>query len=259
MIDLHCHLLPGLDDGPPALADSVAMGRAAQAAGVGRIVATPHIREDHPFDLRRIPELVAQVNERLAAEGVRVTALAGGELALTKVSELSDEEIGGLALGSGPYVLVESPYVAMTDLLDHELFNLMVRGFRPLLAHPERSPSFMADLGRLGELVERGVLCSITADSMAGRFGGTVQRAAAAMLAAGLVHDVASDAHGASGRGPGLRHGFEALDALLPGIAGQSDWYTVGAPAAILAGEPIPPRPDPPSPRRRLGRLLGRR
>lgn len=259
MIDLHCHLLPGLDDGPATLDDSLAIGRAARAAGVTTIVATPHVREDFPFDPGRIPGLVAEVNAALDAEGVGVRALAGGELALTKTPEMADEEVQRVTLGGGPYVLVESPYVAMTDLLDQELFNLQVRGFRPLLAHPERSPTFIGDVDRLAGLVERGILCSLTAGSLAGRFGRTVQRASVAMLSAGLVHNVASDAHAATGRGPGLLWGFEALEEHLPGIAAQAPWYTQEAPAAILAGEPLPQRPTPPSRGGRLARLLGRR
>lgn len=259
MIDLHCHLLPGLDDGPPTIDDSVAIGRAARAAGVTTIVATPHVREDFPFDPARIPALVDEVNAALEAEGIGVHALAGGELALTKTPEMTDQEVQRVALGGGPYVLVESPYVAMTDLLDQELFNLQVRGFRPLLAHPERSPSFIRDVDRLADLVERGILCSLTAGSLAGRFGRTVQRACISMFSAGLVHNVASDAHAAAGRGPGLLWGFEALDEYLPGLAAQAEWYTQDVPSAVLAGHDLPPRPEPPSRGRRLARLLGRR
>ncbi|MFL5779855.1 MAG: tyrosine-protein phosphatase [Thermoleophilaceae bacterium] len=258
MIDLHCHLLPGLDDGPPTLDASLAIGRAARGAGVTTIVATPHVREDYPFDPARIPDLVGQVNAAFDAEDLGVHALAGGELALTKTPEMADEEIQRVALGGGPYVLVESPYVAMTDLLDQELFNLQVRGFRPLLAHPERSPSFIRDVSRLAELVERGILCSLTAGSLAGRFGRTVQRACVEMLSKGLVHNVASDAHAATGRGPGLLWGFDALEEHLPGIAEQAPWYTQEAPAAVLSGEDLPPRPAPPSRGGRLARLLGR-
>lgn len=255
MIDLHCHLLPGLDDGPATLDASLELARAAEAAGIGSIAATPHIREDYAFDLGRIDSLVGEVNRACEADGLSVRATTGGELALTRVSELTDDEISTIALGGGPYVLVESPYMTMTDLLAAELFNLQVRGFRPLLAHPERSPSLAQDLDMLRGFVDRGVLCSITADSMAGRFGRTVQTAAAAMLRGGLVHNVASDAHGASGRGPALLHGFEKLEGSIRGITQQAAWYTRDVPRAILAGEDLPPRPAGP----KRGGILRRR
>jgi protein-tyrosine phosphatase len=116
----------------------------------------------------------------------------------------------------------------------------------------------MTDPDRLEAMVERGVLCSVTAASMAGRFGRTVQRFTQVLFERGLVHDVASDAHDIRKRAPGLTAGFRLLDRELPGVLAQAEWFTTIAPTAILAGERLPARPLLEAPRRGL-RALRRR
>jgi protein-tyrosine phosphatase len=252
VIDLHSHILPGLDDGSTDLAATEAMARLAVADGVGTMVATPHVREDYPYPLDQISARTAIVNDHLRARRVQLEVQAGAEVAVSKLLDLDDEVLGTLCLGDGPYVLVESPYERATDLFEQSVFGLQLRGFRAILAHPERSPSFQSDPARLATLVDRGVLCSVTGASMAGRFGRTVQAFTRTLFERGLVHDVASDAHDARKRPPGLLAGFRVLDRDLPGILGQAEWFTLEAPAAILAGSPLPPRPQIAAPRRRV-------
>ena len=256
VVDLHTHILPGVDDGAPDLDAAIAMARVAADDGVATIVATPHIRDDHPFEHARIPALVAELNAALAGAGVGVEVVAGGEVALTTTADLDAEALRAHGLGGGPYLLVESPYTDVGDLVERQLFDVQMKGLKPVLAHPERSPSFLSDLDRLRTLVDRGVLLSVTADSMAGRFGGNVARFTAELFRAGLVHDVASDAHDDRKRAPRLLHGFAALDRELPGIAAQAGWFTADAPGAMLAGADLPPRPEPPRRAGRLRRLL---
>jgi protein-tyrosine phosphatase len=241
------------------MAESLTLARAASEGGTRQVVATPHVREDHVFELERIAEGIDRLARTLSEEGVELELASGGELSIEKARELGDEELRTVALGEGSALLVESPYAYVPDVLEHTLFDLQVRGFRPVLAHPERSPSFTGNFERLEALVERGVLCSITAGSMAGAFGGTVKRFTARALAKGLVHDVASDAHDAFGRPPLLQPGFEALEAELPGLAEHRKWLTREAPAAILDGRELPPRPGPPPRERGRRGLLGRR
>lgn len=255
MIDLHCHILPGLDDGPPDLDSSVALARLAAADGTRTIVATPHVREDYPFAIEEIAKRTDDVNRRLADEGVPLTVRAGAEVAISRLSELDDATLGRICLGDANAMLVESPYQQATDTLEDTLFNLQLRGYKPVLAHPERSPSFIASPDRLEKLVERGMLCSVTSASMAGRFGMTVQRFTRTLFERGLVHDVASDAHDIRRRAPGLTAGFRLLDRDVPGLLGQIEWFTEAAPAAILSGQALPERPAlEPSPRRWLRR-----
>jgi protein-tyrosine phosphatase len=252
VIDLHSHILPGLDDGSPDIGASVSMARFAAADGVHTMVGTPHVREDYPYPLEEIHARAAQLNETLRSREIGLQVVEGAEVAVTKLLDLDDPTLASLSLGDGPYILVESPYQRATDLFEQSLFALQVRGFQAILAHPERSPSFQRDPDRLASLVERGVLCSITSASMAGRFGRTVQSFTRLLFERGLVHDVASDSHDSAKRPPGLLAGFRVLDRELPGVLDQAPWFTNDAPAAILAGERLPQRPDPPRRKRGL-------
>ncbi len=250
MVDLHCHILPGLDDGARTIDDALDMARAAASAGIARMVATPHIRDDHPFPLELMDERLGTLREALVEADIPVKVARGGEVALSKVTELDDETLATLCIGMGAYLLVESPHTEVTGLLERVVFELQSRGFRPLLAHPERCPSFLSDLPRLERLVERGVLCSVTAGSMQGQFGTTVQRFTATLFAAGLVHNVASDSHDARRRPPGLSQAFWSMERLIPGLGDQSEWFTTEVPTAILAGRELPARPAMVAPRR---------
>jgi protein-tyrosine phosphatase len=250
MIDLHAHILPGLDDGPSSVEDALAMARVASAAGTRAIATTAHV--DHRFGLS--PADVATAREalarRLAEAGIELELLAGGEIAPARLADLDDEVLRGFALGGGPYVLLECPLSPGDAGLDHMVAYLQRRGFGVLLGHPERSPAFIRDPAKLAALTARGALAQVTTGSLAGVFGQVVQRAAAAMLEQGLVHVLASDAHDAVRRSPDLRAGHQLDDVQLT-------WMTVEAPAAIVAGQPLPDRP--PLPRRRKILLTRRR
>ena len=256
MIDLHCHILPGLDDGAGDFDTSLAIARVAAADGVRVIAATPHIREDHPFDPLEVVDRTAELNDVLRRSGVELEVVPGGEVAISKSAELDDETLHALCLGGTGtgYLLVESPYTVATDLLEQALFNLQLRGFRVVLAHPERSPSFISGASRLRTLVERGILCSVTAASLEGNFGRTVRRAALTLVRRGLAHDLASDAHDPRRRGPTLSGAVDVVERERPGLG---RWLTEGAPSAMLAGEALPAAPGERA--GRLSSLLGRR
>lgn len=260
MIDLHCHVLPGLDDGPANVDFSMAMVRAAADAGTNVLVATPHIRDDYEVDPAGIESRVRELNERVTADGIQVLILAGGEVALDKAAELGDEDLRRVCLGNSDLLLLESPYRQREVDLEGITSDAMERGYRPVLAHPERCPIFQRDPDRLRRLVSSGVLCSITSASLAGGFGQTVRRFTLELLSDGLVHDVASDAHDHLHRAPDLLAGFDSAEADLPGIRAHAAWFTVTAPVAMLAGRPLPARPDPPPrpPASRWKRIVGR-
>jgi protein-tyrosine phosphatase len=257
MIDLHCHLLWGLDDGPRELSESIELARVAVAAGTEVIVATPHIRHDHPFEIEALQERADELRAALASEGLALQVRLGGEVSIDKARELDDNELRAVALGSGPYVLVESPYVPVEELLEGTLLDLQLRGFRPVLAHPERSPCFVNDTHRVSALVRSGVLCSVSAGSVTGQFGRRVRRIALDLLRGGLVHNLASDAHDAGRRPPGLEKAVAAIGTELQSQPSLGDWLTRAVPASLLEGK-RPPRPDPPS-RRRIRLPLSRR
>src|SRR3954452_13891716 len=149
MIDLHSHILPGLDDGPADLDGSLALAREAVARGTRKIIATPHVRDDHPYPLDEIDNRVDGLNRAFANQGIDLEVVAGGEVAISKIPDLDEPTLRRVCLGDGTYLLVESPYTQTSQLLEHVLFDLQARGFRPILAHPERSPTFLSDKIRL--------------------------------------------------------------------------------------------------------------
>ena len=253
MIDLHSHILHGLDDGPRTLDGSLELARAAVAAGTSTILATPHVNDDRSIDAARVADGIATLRPALAEADIPLEVLPGGEIAIWRLADLDDDTLHSLALGGGPYLLVESPFSPVGEF-EPIVLDLLTRGHRVLLAHPERCPAFHRDPPRLAELVERGVLVQITATSMTGAFGSTVRRFTSALLLEGLVHVVASDAHDAVRRPPGQAAGFAALERELKGLEAQQEWMTTLVPRAILDGAPLPERP--PLPRR--GGLLSR-
>jgi len=257
VIDLHTHVLPGLDDGPETLEGALDLARAAFAAGTRTMVATPHVNRAYDVNPPRIREAADRLRDRLAQEGIELELLAGGEISTGRLPRLSAEELDALRLGDGPYLLIEAPLTAGAWQLTEIVERLRGDGHGVLLAHPERCWGFHRDPALLRGLVARGALCSITAGALTGQFGRTVNRFALELLREGLVHDVASDTHDVDRRPPDLRTPLAAAAAQLPGLDGQARWLTEGVPAAILAGEPLPERPVLPS-RGWLERLLGR-
>jgi protein-tyrosine phosphatase len=243
VIDLHSHVLPGLDDGPASMEQALAMAAAAAAAGTTTIVATPHL--DHVWRVR--PELIAQragdLEGALRSQGIEVEIVAGAEIAISRLVDLSGQQLDEVRLGSGPYLLLECPLSPTAGDFDHILMRIHEREESIVLAHPERSPLFQQEPERLVRLVREGLLCSITTGSMRGDFGRLVRRFTLELLREGLVHNVASDAHDQLARPPGLADAFSAVESELPGIPAQMEWLTNLVPAAVLAGEPPPALP----------------
>jgi protein-tyrosine phosphatase len=254
VIDLHTHVLPGIDDGPPTVEGSLELARAAAAAGTTTLVATPHIAWDLPNDGASVARDVARLQPALDDAGIDVTIRTGGELVITKALDLPDEELAALRLGGGDWLLAECPLGGSASGFETLLHQLQARGHRIVLAHPERSPALQRRPELVEELVGAGMLSSITAGSLRGDFGSTVKAFAFELLERDLVHNVASDAHDARRRRPGIADGIEAAAQELDGVEERAQWLTVDVPRAVLDGGRVPPAPgDPPARRRRRG------
>lgn len=238
MIDLHCHILPGIDDGPETIEEAVALARAAAAAGIGTVVATPHVNSRTPNDSDTIASMVGTLNERLLAEQVELEVLPGGEIAMTHLAEIDPSELSCLGLGGSSWLLVEPPFTPVAVGLESIVQALLNQGHRVVLAHPERCAALQRDHRVVRSLTDSGVLMSITAGSLVGRFGSTVRRYALELAQEELIHNVTSDAHDTVRRPPGLTEELEHA-----GLAALADWYTHTVPAAILRDEEIPARP----------------
>jgi protein-tyrosine phosphatase len=243
LIDIHSHVLPGLDDGPETPEESLALARAAAESGTRVLVATPHVRHDYQFALEEIDRRVTTLNAALEQLEVALRVVPGGEVSVDMVAELDEPTLRSVCLGDGPYILLESPYTTIGGVLETTLFELQARGFLPVLAHPERSPSFQEDPQRLVNLVRKGVVCSVTAASITGAFGRETRRFTLELFRGGLVHDIASDAHDVRRRPPDVGPGLRELRSAMPRMAPQLSWLTEDAPAAMLGGKGIPARP----------------
>ncbi|MGA7704809.1 MAG: CpsB/CapC family capsule biosynthesis tyrosine phosphatase [Solirubrobacteraceae bacterium] len=238
MIDLHCHVLPGIDDGPPKIASSIALARAAAGMGVRTIVATPHVSGRYPNEACTIARLTENVAVALKRENVDMEIRMGAEIAVEHIPEIATEQLTRLGLGGGKWLLIEPPFGPLTPSLGDAVTALQRAGHRVVLAHPERCPTFHRDPAMLETLVRGGALTSVTAGALVGRFGKDVRHFALDMATAKLIHNVASDAHDAQRRRPGLREEIEHA-----GLGTLTEWLTQEVPAAILDGEDIPPRP----------------
>jgi protein-tyrosine phosphatase len=246
LIDLHSHILPGLDDGAADTAEAVAIARAAVADGITGMAATPHVREDYPTEASAMRARLAELRESLAEAGVPLELHSGGEVALTHLDRLDEDELRAFALAGSRYLLLEFPYQGWPLDLRTRIFELQVAGLVPVLAHPERNPETIAAPNRVAALVEAGALVQLTASSLDGRGGRAVAETARYLLDAGVVHLVASDAHAPAVRGVGLAGAVEAV-----GDEPLARWLTELVPAAIVADAPVPPRPASTAKRRR--------
>jgi protein-tyrosine phosphatase len=238
VIDLHCHVLPGIDDGPRTIEDSVALARAAVAAGTRTIVATSHVSWEYPNRADTLAQLVAELGRRLSDEGLALEIRAGAEIAMTRLPDTPADELSRLTLGGSRWLLVEPPFTLASTGLDVLVADLHDRGYRVVLAHPERCPAFHRDRAMLETLVGSGALGSVTAGSLAGRFGKAVRRFSLELMRDGLVHNVASDAHDDSHRPPTI-----AAELERAGLGSLTDWLTQRVPGALLDGREIPVRP----------------
>jgi len=241
MIDLHCHILPGLDDGAVTLEDSVAMARQGQADGISVVAATPHIRADHAVVIDELGARVRRLQRELDSREVPVRVLPGGELAQTRARQLSEEELRLVTLGAtGAWLLLEPAPGPLGPGMCELVEWLAARGLSSIVAHPERHAG-EGFAEQLLALRERGCLIQWTADFVAAASDGDEVLRLARL---GLVHLLGSDSHSARiGRPVRLSAGFERL-ARACGPEWMA-WMTQRAPRAIVAGERPPLAPPP--------------
>lgn len=242
MVDIHTHVLPGIDDGAQDRDASIEIARQAASDGVHVLVATPHIREDYEVHPEELADRSAEINAALREHGLSVEVLPGGEVSMTRVDALDDERMRMVSLaGRTRYVLLETPYGRVPSGFEETAFSLQLRGFTPVVAHPERNESFRSRPGRLAALVERGALLQITASAITGGEGRHTARFALELVEDGHAHVVASDVHRATGRRSSLADAREVLQQR--GLGELATWMTSEVPARLIANEALPERP----------------
>ncbi|MBU4563816.1 MAG: hypothetical protein KMY53_12310 [Desulfarculus sp.] len=244
MLDLHSHVLPGLDDGAPDMEQALAMCRLALDDGVRLMAATPHwYPARDPLTMGEISRAVGALRVALASAGLPLELVAGAEVALDPdLPRLAKEGVLP-TLGGGPYFLLECPLHTSPRLLPDLIYSLRLAGLRPILAHAERTWAGTENWDWLQGLVGQGCLVQVTAASLTGKLGSAPRKTAEALLSLGLVNLLASDAHSVNWRPPGLSQAAAVAERLCE--AGAAEVLTRLTPQAVLAGEEPPPAPQP--------------
>jgi protein-tyrosine phosphatase len=230
MIDIHCHILPAVDDGPATLKEALAMAKIAFADGTRRIVATPHVKDD-PLTPQEIQEQVASFNQALREAKIALEVVAGADAS----ASLSPRVLRGYTINGTDYVLCEFPHTHLPATAGEIVFRAVVEGLRPIVTHPERNPSIIQNPALLFDLINAGALVQVTADSLVGEFGSEVRACAIFLLQKGAVHFLATDGHSPHWRQPLLRRGCQAAAAII-GAEGAEN-LVLHNPARVLSGE----------------------
>jgi protein-tyrosine phosphatase len=240
VIDLHSHVLPGLDDGVRSLNEACDLAASAAADGVTTIAATPHVRADYPTTVDVMEAAVAELRAELAARGIDVQIVHGGELDLGLLWAVPWPELLRFTFAqTGRYLLLEVPYRGLPLALETAVTRLVQRGITPLLAHPERNPEVQDRPDRVAPLVQAGALVQVTAASIGEERDRAAQSAALRLIELGLVHVIASDSHG-----PHIAREGMAAAVQRVGDPELGRYLTVDVPGAIVTGEPVPARPQ---------------
>ncbi|HOI44973.1 MAG TPA: hypothetical protein PLX50_05135 [Candidatus Aminicenantes bacterium] len=249
MIDLHCHILPGLDDGARTIEESVAMARLAAEDGVRTIVATPHLFRGQfgaggfgVIELRR-----RELAEEIRRQGIALEILAGAEV---HISHNLIEEIrknrAYLVLAGSPYMFLEFPTEHVFSGVRELLFELMTEGVTPIIAHPERNSVFTENPGLLFDLIEMGGLAQANGRSFMGGYGSLVEETAFRFLEWNFIHFIASDGHSPRSRPPRLSEAVRAAARVI-GEKNASALVEDNPRAVLAGGEPVF-HPDPINP-----------
>lgn len=238
MIDIHIHLLPGIDDGPATMEETLALARLLVQEGIRIAIATPHYNDQYPrLSAIEVRKRVDEVQQVLNGQGIPLHVYAGHEV-LIKPDLFRDIEVGRVAtLNGSRYLLLELWMSAWIPETERVLFELLMAGIVPILAHPERYRTFQQNPERLAALQRQGVLAQLTANSLVGFWGKTVQRCAETLLKNKLINFIASDAHGVHKRPPKMKESLQRAEQLL----GQSDLQQMieRRPMAVLCNQAV--------------------
>lgn len=261
MIDLHCHMLPGIDDGAPDLATALAMARIAVADGIRVVACTPHIYPGlYENDAAGIRRAIADFRQALAEAGIDLTLVEGADthMAPDLVDSLKAGRVPTLA--GSRYFLYEPPHHVAPPRLEDQVFALLAHGYVPVITHPERLTWIESHYELFPRLAKAGAWLQLTAGAITGRFGKRPQYWSQKLMDEGPVHLIASDAHSAGRRAPVMS---EARERAARQLGEAESWALVrDRPQAIL-DDRSPDKVGAPSLRVRpegwWARLLGRR
>jgi protein-tyrosine phosphatase len=261
VIDLHSHILPGLDDGPQRDRDSVEMARLAAADGISVVACTPHRGYSYQTTSATVAAGIAALQPQIDAAGIPLRLVSGLEIAIDRALQMDEDELRAATLGgNGRWLLIEMPFQGWPLELPNLLTALELRGFSAVIAHPERAQSVQAMPDRMRDIVGRGALLQLTAQSLTGENGPRPLRCAEHLLHVGFAHIIASDMHSPTWRPPGITEGLTAAALMFHAKPDDLRWMVEDIPQAVLDGRdvkaprlPGAPKLDPVKKRDRTG------
>jgi len=240
MVDLHCHILPGVDDGPATMEESMAMAESAVADGITHIVATPHSSSEYHFDFTRVRRIRDELQSRI---GGRLQFATGCDF------HLNHENLTALRKDASPYclnqhdyLLVEFNEISIPPAMDQTLHEIQLAGLRPVITHPERNRILRARPERLEKWVRQGCFVQVTGGALTGKFGAAPQRDALKWIRQGLVHFVASDAHHTRTRPLRLQPAYDAVSDQFGEVKARALLHD--NPLAAFEGRELPHVPE---------------
>lgn len=258
MIDIHTHILPGLDDGAQDLEAALLMARAAAADGIDRIIATPHvISGSFDYSREQILTAVKELNAEITARQIPVQILPGGEYRLEADLPARLQAGDVLTLNdSRAYLLVELPSSLLPPDYERFIYDIQVQGIIPIIAHPERNKVIMKNPAILKKLTDRGIMAQLTSASVTGEFGKEIQKCSRQLIEQGSVQFLASDGHSHEGRRS--LNLSAACDAVKKPYGDEYARILVEEnPSRLINGRDLRPQPQPTKPSF-INRLLGR-
>lgn len=238
MIDIHSHILPGVDDGARSIEESIKILQKAADAGVTRIVATPHVLDvPSKSEWQGVSNVFNRLKQKIVQENIHIEMILGAEVFISPELPQSIEENRELCINNGSYVLLELPVLEIPPFTMQTIFELLIKGIQPIVAHPERYLEIQKDTNKLFDLVKKGVLTQLNSGSLMGRYGRKVQKTAKILLVHNLIHMIGSDVHSISNGFYSLSQGVNIASEIV-GIERAKEMVTA-IPEKIVDGETI--------------------
>jgi protein-tyrosine phosphatase len=213
MIDIHSHILPGIDDGAQTIEDAIAMAKAAVDEGITKIIATPHHKNGSYENTKQdILKYVSELNTILEEREIPLTVLPGQEVRIHG-DILTDYQNGELLTltGESNYLFIEFPSNHVPRYTEQLLFDMQMQRIMPIIVHPERNAEIIENPELLYQLVKKGALTQVTASSVSGHFGKKIKKFSLQIIEAGLTHFIASDAHNTTNRAFRMREAYDTI------------------------------------------------
>lgn len=243
MVDIHCHILPALDDGAESIEESIQMAETAIQEGITHVVATPHANSEFPFEYERVRERRDELQERVG-DRLKLGVGCDFHLSVENIARIRESPTR-YSINQGSYLLVEFADFAIPPTADDALLGLQRMGLSPIITHPERNPLIRSQPQRLWAWLKQGCYVQITAQSLLGTWGQLIRKQAEGWLDQQIVHFMASDAHNTDARPLRLKQAYEVVAERWGEARAQALFKE--NPLAAFEGQELPYRPPVPS------------